>query len=57
MVNNLYKTRVATLISKAKEKGLVKTYSQFCKTEESQKSALSKKEVDYYTSVSKGETN
>jgi len=56
MVNNLYKVKVSALIEKAKAKGLVKNYSQFCKTEEAKKTALSKEEVNYYTSVSKGET-
>ena len=55
MVNNLYKEKVSNLIAKAKEKGLVKTYSQFCKTETGKKNALSKDEVNYYTSASKGE--
>ena len=55
MVNNLYKSKVSALILKAKEKGLVKTYSQFCKTKEGKECSLSKEEIDYYTSVSKGE--
>lgn len=55
MVNNLYKSRVSALVMKAKEKGLVKTYSQFCKTPEGKNSSLSKKEIDYYTSKCKGE--
>lgn len=56
MVNNLYKSRVSALILKAKQKGLVKSYSQFCETKEGKETALSKDEVNYYTSRSKGET-
>lgn len=56
MVNNLYKSRVSALISKAKQKGLVKSYSQFCETKEGKETALSKDEINYYTSRSKGET-
>ena len=56
MVNDSYKKKVSGLVAKAKEKGLVKTYSQFCKTEAGKKSALSKDEINYYTSVGKGET-
>ena len=56
MVSNLYKTKMSNLIAKAQEKGLIKKYSQFCKTEVGKKSALSKDEVNYYTSRNKGET-
>ena len=56
MVNNLYKNKVKELISKAKKKGSVKTYSDFCKTDEAKKTALSKDEIIYYTSGNKGET-
>ena len=56
MVNNLYKTKVSEVIEKAKKKGLIKKYSEFCETEEGKKSALTKEEIIYYTSRNKGET-
>lgn len=56
MVNNLYKTKVTALIAKAKQKGAIKSYSQFCETEEGKKTALSEDEIIYYTSRNKGET-
>ena len=55
MVNNLYKSKVSSIIEKAKKKGLVKTYSEFCKTEEGKKTTLSKDEIVYYTSMNEGE--
>lgn len=51
MVNSLYKSKVTELIEKAKKKGLVKSYSEFCKTEEGEKSKLSEDEIVYYTST------
>ncbi len=56
MVNNLYKTKVTALIEKAKKKNAIKTYSEFCNTKEGRDSALSRDEIIYYTSKSKGET-
>lgn len=56
MVNNLYKNRVSKLIANAKEKGLIKKYEEFSESEEGKNLALSKEEVDYYTSKRKGET-
>lgn len=56
MVNNLYNSKVADLIKKSKEKGLIKTYSEFCKTKKGEESELSKDEIIYYTSMNKGET-
>lgn len=56
MVNNLYKTKVTALIAKARQKGAIKSYSQFCETEEGKKTALSEDEIIYYTSRNKGET-
>lgn len=56
MVNNLYKSKMANLIAKSKEKGLIKTYSEFCKTEEGKKTSLTRDEIIYYTSKNKGET-
>ena len=55
MVNNSYKAKVTDLISKAKEKGLVKSYSQFCQTKDAKQTSLSKDEVNYYTSQNKEE--
>lgn len=56
MVNNLYKSKVANLIEKAKKKGLVKSYSDFCKTPKAKEDALTKDEIIYYTSQNEGET-
>lgn len=56
MVNNLYKSKVAKIIEKSKKKGLVKTYSQFCKTNDGKNNALTEDEIIYYTSKNKGET-
>lgn len=56
MVNNLYKTKVTALIEKAKKKGAIKSYSEFCNTKVGRDNALSKDEIMYYTSKNKGET-
>lgn len=56
MVDNLYKTKVAELILKAKKKGVTKTYSQFCETKEGKKASLTKDEIIYYTSKNEGAT-
>lgn len=55
MVNDSYKSRAKSIVSKAKEKGIIKSYSDFCKTEIAKKSTLSSKEINYYTSKKKGE--
>lgn len=55
MVDNLYKDKVAKMIAKAKKKGLVKTYAQFCETKSSKEYALTKEEAHYYISKNKGE--
>ncbi len=55
MVNVDYKNKSAALVKMAKEKGLIKKYSDFCNTTEAKKYALSKEEVIYYTSKAKGE--
>ncbi len=55
MVNNLYKEKVTSLIAKAKERGAIKSYPQFCKTSNGKKTALSEEEIIYYTSKNKGE--
>lgn len=53
MVNNSLKNRVKNLVTKAKEKGLIKTYDEYCKTASSKNTALSPEEVNYYTSKKK----
>ena len=57
MVNVDYKKRAAELVKKAKEKGLITKYSDFCKTENSKKYALSEEEVIYYTSKERAKRN
>lgn len=54
MVNVDYKKRAAELVKKARQKGLITKYSDFCKTKESKEYALSKQDVIYYTSKVKG---
>ena len=53
MVNDSYKNKAKLIVSRAKEKGLVKDYSEFCKTPVSKKNTLSSKEVSSYTSKRK----
>ena len=43
------------VIKKAKEKGRIKTYEEFCKTKEAEETALVEEEVEYYTRLKKGE--
>lgn len=50
MVSNLYKEKVSAIIAKAKEKGAVKSYSEFTKSKKGKENALSKDEIIYYTS-------
>lgn len=54
MISVDYKKRVAEIIKQAQQKGLVKKYSDFCKTEKSKDYAMSKEEVIYYTSKKEG---
>lgn len=54
MVNATYKEKASRLVKMAKEKGLLKKYADFCKTDEAKKYALSKDEVIYYTSMVEG---
>ena len=54
MVNADYRKRASELVKVAKEKGLIKKYSDFCKTKEAKEYAPSKEEVIYYTSKVKG---
>lgn len=55
MINDAYKARVSKLISHANEKGLIKTYSQFCDTHASSQMAVNEEETAYYTSANKKE--
>lgn len=55
MVNNSIKSKAKELVAKAKEKGLIKTYDEFCKSTSSKKHALSSEEINYYTSRRKGD--
>lgn len=50
MINNDYKSKISNIINTAKEKGLIKTYSEFCNTEESNLLSLAEEDVVYYTS-------
>lgn len=54
MVSVDYRKKSAALVKMAKEKGLIKKYSDFCNTTEAKKYALSEEEVIYYTSKAKG---
>lgn len=44
------KQKVKEIIEQAKKEGKIKTYSEFCKTEDAKKYKLSKEEIQYYTS-------
>ena len=55
MVNEIYKTKATALIKKAKEKGLVKKYKDFSKTDISKESKLTDEEIAYYISNNKEE--
>lgn len=50
-MKNSYKTKIDEVVEKTKRKGLIKTYSQFCKTEEGKKTELTEDEINYYTSL------
>ena len=50
-----YKTKVSKLIEEAKQKQIVRKYSEFIETEDGKKNALSEEEITYYTSNGKGE--
>ena len=54
MVN---KKKVSDLMEKAKEKGVIKTYKEFCKSDVSKETTLTKEEVTYYISKNKEEIN
>lgn len=50
MIDDKLKKKALDLVKKAEEKGLVKTYDEFCETEEADEYDLSEEEVIYYTS-------
>jgi len=51
-MNNIsYKTKVSKLITQAKEKGLIKTYSEFCDTEISTQTSINEEEAVYYSAT------
>ncbi len=54
MVSEVSKRRAHDLVKLAKEKGKITKYSDFCKTKLAKDTALSKKEITYYTSKDKG---
>ena len=55
MVSEAYKQRAHNLVQKAKEKGLVKNYREFCKSDIAKRTALSEKEIAYYISKNEEE--
>lgn len=54
MISESYKKRAHDLVNKAKEKKLIKTYEEFCKTDLAKKTKLTEEEASYYTSKKKG---
>ena len=54
MVSNLYKEKVSAIIAKAKERGAIKSYSEFCKTNKGKEAALSKDEIIVYELIKRG---
>lgn len=53
MINDKNKEKSKKIIEVTKKKGLIKKYSEFCKTQEGEKSKLSQEEVNYYISKNK----
>lgn len=53
MVDDSYKFKVKEVIEKAKKKGKIKTYSEYCKTEVAEKTKVSEEEANYYINKSK----
>lgn len=49
MASDIYKKKIKEIINIAKDKGLVKTYSEFCETEDSKNFCVSEEEAIYYT--------
>lgn len=57
MISKSYKSRVKKIIQNALKKNLIKSYSQFCETDNSDNLSLKEDEVNYYKSQNKGETD
>ena len=53
MVDDNYKSKVKEVIEKAKQKGKIKTYSEFCKTDLAEKTKVSEEETKYFINKSK----
>ena len=51
MVDDSYKAKIKNLTKKHKEK--IKSYSNFCETDEAEIYKLSEEEIEYYTSKQK----
>lgn len=51
MASDIYKKKIKEIINIAKDKNLVKTYSEFCETEDSNTFYVSEEETVYYTSL------
>lgn len=54
MIDNIYKSKISAIISKAKKKGLITTYKEFSKTDLANETKLSDDEIDFYTSMKEG---
>ncbi len=57
MVSKSYKSKAKKIIQKASEKNLIKSYSQFCETNNSNDLSLKEDEVNYYKLQNEGEPN
>ena len=53
MVNEVYKSKAHSLVQRAKEKGLIKSYKDFCNTKIAEETKLAEDEVAYYISEKK----
>lgn len=51
MVSDVYKKKVKDIVNKAKDKGLIRTYSEFCETEDLNILNVAEEEAVYYTSL------
>lgn len=54
MIDEKLKERASNLVERAKKKGLIRTYDEFCETKEAEESALSEEDIIYYTSKYEG---
>ena len=50
MVSEVYKKKASSLVKRAKEKGKVVKYKDFCRTKEAKETALTKEEITHYIS-------